>query len=142
MDFDYIRDRLDVQMRYYNERANKFRKEYYAISIALLVLNALIPVLSIAIESGGIIKYVIASISALASVLSGVLLIKNTKETWIVYRTTYERLEKEKMLFTTSSGKYAGETAEDFIANCEAIMENEHSFWKELNQKDLQERRK
>lgn len=129
---DYITNRLDKQMGYYHKKCISLQREYYIISIAIIVINAVIPVLSMGIDSVGVLKYLIASLSSLSSILSSVMLLRKTKETWVEYRSTYEKLKAEKILYETSSGRYQNGAEEDFILVCETIMGSEHNAWKEL----------
>lgn len=133
MKTDYIETRLKGQMDYYSKKSAKSRKEYYWMSTILIVINAIIPVLSIGIESAGMLKYVIAAFSAAATIISSVLLLRKPKDIWVKYRSTYEKLKKEKILFETSSGKYKNGTEEEFILTCEEIMESEHKDWEDLH---------
>ena len=141
MQKNYIETRLKNQMDYYHKKCRKLQREYYWLSGLSIVINAAIPVLSMAVDSVWIMKYVIALLSATVSVLSSFLLLRLTKDTWIKYRTTYEKLKKEMVLFETSSGKYKTATEEDFILACEEIMESEHNTWEALlqNGKDSKE---
>ena len=132
MNTDYIDTRLDSQLEYYRAKCSKLRSEYYWLSGASIVINAVIPILSMGIESAGVLKYIIAVLSASATVMSSILLLRKTKDTWIKYRSTYEKLEKEKVLFENSAGKYETATEKDFILACEEIMESEHNAWEEL----------
>ena len=133
MENSYITNRLDPQMGYYKNKCERLSKEFNWISIITIVINALIPVISMATENGPIVKYVIASASALATILSSVLLLRKTKENWVEYRSTYEKLKREKVLFETKSGIYQTASINDFILNCENIMDAEHNLWKEIN---------
>lgn len=134
MKTDYIEKRLKGQMDYYSKKSAKSRKEYYWMSTILIVINALIPVLSLGIESTGIQKYIVAALGSASTIISSVLLLRKPKDTWIKYRSTYEKLKKEKILFETSSGKYKNGTEEEFILTCEEIMESEHKHWEDLHQ--------
>ena len=134
MKTDYIEKRLKGQMDYYSKKSAKCQKEYYWMSTISIVINAIIPVLSLGIEATGVLKYVIAALSAAASITSSILLLRKPKDTWIKYRSTYEKLKKEKILFETSSGKYKNGNEEDFILTCEEIMESEHKHWEDLHQ--------
>lgn len=127
MKTDYIEKRLKGQMDYYSKKSAKSRKEYYWMSTILIVINALIPVLSLGIESTGIQKYIVAALGSASTIISSVLLLRKPKDTWIKYRSTYEKLKKEKILFETSSGKYKNGTEEEFILTCEEIMESEQN---------------
>ena len=132
MKTDYIDTRLDNQMKYYRTKCSKLRSEYYWLSGVSIVINAVIPILSMGIEFTGVLRYIIAALSASVTVMSSILLLCKTKDTWIKYRSTYEKLKKEKVLFEHSAGKYKTATEKDFILACEEIMESEHNAWEEL----------
>ncbi len=127
---DYMNDRFNQQMQYYNNTCKKLQREFRCLSIISIIVNALIPVLSIAVDSIHIMKYIIASLSALVSISSSILLLNKTKDRWICYRTTYEQLKKEKVLFELGASNYKGKNIQDFAERCEKIMQDEHAFWK------------
>ena len=137
MNFDYIEERLKPQMTYYQQKAISLRKEYYFISYIIIIFNAIIPILTIGLEATGALKYIIACISATVAALSSILLLRGTKELWICFRGTYEKLEKEKTLLLTSSGEYNSQNIELLILNCEKIMESEHNSWEKYNSKNF-----
>ena len=141
MKTDYIEKRLKGQMDYYSKKSAKCRKEYYWMSAILIVINATIPILSLGIESTEIQKYIVAVLGSAATIISSVMLLRKPKDLWIKYRSTNEKLKKEKILFETSSGKYKNGSEEEFILTCEAIMESEHTAWEDLyrNGKDKKE---
>ena len=64
---DYIKNRLEPQMKYYSQKCASLQKEYYALSIISIVVNAIIPIFTIAIDNFFIIKYIIAILSAILS---------------------------------------------------------------------------
>lgn len=127
---DYINERLNQQMQYYKDKCKKLQGEFYSLSIISITVNALIPVLSIAVDSFHLMKYIIALLSALVSISSSILLLKRTKDRWIGYRTTYEQLKKEKILFELGAGSYGDKNIQVFAERCEKIMQDEHSLWK------------
>ena len=133
METNYIENRLKGQMEYYSKKSAKCKQEYYQMSIISIVINAIIPVLSIGLDSTGVLKYIIAALSACTTIISSILLLKKPKDTWIKYRSTYEKLKKEKILFETSSGEYKNKTEQDFILTCEEIMASEHSAWEHFH---------
>lgn len=127
---DYINERLNQQMQYYKDKCKKLQGEFYSLSIISITVNALIPVLSIAVDSIYLMKYIIALLSTLVSISSSILLLKRTKDRWIGYRTTYEQLKKEKILFELGAGSYGDKNIQVFAERCEKIMQDEHSLWK------------
>ena len=127
----YMDTRLDNQLECYRSKYSRLRSEYYWLSGFSIVINVVIPILSMDIESTEVLKYIIATLSAFVTVMSSILLLLKTKDTWIKYRSTCEKLEKEKVLFENSAGKYKTATKKDFILACEEIMESEHNEWEE-----------
>ena len=69
MKTDYIDTRLDNQMKYYRTKCSKLRSEYYWLSGVSIVINAVIPILSMGIEFTGVLRYIIAALSASVTVI-------------------------------------------------------------------------
>lgn len=134
METNYIENRLKNQMDFYYSRSLTLRREYYAISITVIVINALIPVLSITLDVGILSKYLVTIFSELAAVLSSVLLLRKTKDTWLEYQSIYAKLRQEQVLFETRSGKYETATVQDFVKACEDIIQSEQNLWNELKE--------
>ena len=125
-------ERFNSQMNYYKKQSARCQKEYYWMATAVLILNAAVPVLAVSLETEGPLNYIIASLSALGSIFSGILLLRQSKEKWINYRVTRERLKSEKILYETCSGKYENAGEKTFIVACEEIMQAEHEDWEKL----------
>jgi hypothetical protein len=123
MQESYISGRLSDQMKYYSKQCKKLKKIYYVLSILIIFTNAAIPVVTLAVNSVGSVRYIIAILSAIATGFSSLLLLMHPKEKWIEYRNTYELLKKEKALFENHAGKYSSDLTsssnEDFVATCE-----------------------
>lgn len=126
---DYIETRLKPQMDYYSNKCSSLQKEYYRLSLVSIVVNAIIPIFTIATDSFFLVKYIIAVLSAVATITSSILLLRKTKDTWVEYRSTYEQLKREKIMFEMGVGEYSSQDKDRFIINCENIMNNEHSAW-------------
>jgi uncharacterized membrane protein len=126
---DYIETRLKPQMDYYSNKCSSLQKEYYRLSLVSIVVNAIIPIFTMATDSFFLVKYIIAALSAVATITSSILLLRKTKDTWVEYRSTYEQLKREKIMFEMGVGEYSSQDEDRFIMNCENIMNNEHSAW-------------
>ncbi len=130
---DYMEKRLIPQIEYYSKTSRHLQKEYYIISIASTVTMATVPVITIWPDTYGITRYIVAAISALASVLSSVLLIRRTKDNWIEYRVTSEMLQSELAVFKATAGEYQMQDHRPrfalFVERCERIMQSERSGW-------------
>ena len=123
---------LHDKMGYYRWMSKKSQKEYYAMSIIVIISNTVVAVLANSIESDSPIKYVITAFGMIAAILSGILMLRQSKETWIKCHITHRKLMSEKILFETGSGIYSNGTAEDFILTCEKIMMDEHETWERI----------
>lgn len=132
MESNYISERLQGQMNYYKGKCKALKREYYVLSIISIVANALIPIFTIFIETSVFAKYVIASLSAVSTVLCSILLLRKTKEKWTEYRITYEQLKYEKVMYTSGVGIYNNGDEKIFIEKCESIMCKEHNSWFDL----------
>lgn len=132
MECRYISERLDGQMKYYKNRCKSLKYEYYTLSIIVIIATAIIPIFTIAVDAISILKYVVAALSAIATILNSILLLRKTKEKWTEYRVTYEQLKHEKTMFTSGVGKYCNGDECAFIEACENIMCSEHKVWYDL----------
>ena len=99
MKTNYIETRLDDQMAYYRKKCASAQKEYFWMSTASIVINAVVPVLAMGGDVATWLRYIIAGLSAAASIISSIILLRKPKDIWIEYRSTYEKLKKEKILF-------------------------------------------
>lgn len=140
MEQEYVKNRLSGQMKYYKEKCASLKKEYYILSAANIILLALIPVVTLAADKFTPIKYIIASMSATASILSSILLLHRTKDKWLEYRSTYEQLKSEEAKYSFHIGIYADKEEKErdhlFMERCEDIMEREHTDWKARMKQD------
>ena len=130
---DYIKERLNKQIEYYGRKGRALRKEYYILSTINLVILGFIPLLTLISDTCLLAKYIIAALSSLASILSSYLLLHNTKDSWLEYRSTSEHLKTELELYLCGAGLYGqlpkNEQESVLVENCEKIMETEHSSW-------------
>ena len=132
---EYIKDRLDDQISWYDKKSgfNQKRYKFYKVSEALLAIS--IPVLSgfSTIEGWGWLIYVVAVIGGLITLITIIPSLNKYHENWVEYRLTSEVLKREKYLFLTSSGKYkaAKNNFSTLVESAEGIMSNENEKWRE-----------
>ena len=79
-------------------------------------------------------KFAVAIAAAIASILSSVLYLHNSKENWVEFRTICESLKSEKEKYIHSVSVYGQELSQQsrdslFIENCEAMMQEERANW-------------
>lgn len=133
----YVSTRLAPQMEYYKKQCKKLKREFYVLSIIVIVANAIVPILTLALELHVIVKFVIATLSAVSTAISSISLLRKPKEKWVTYRWTYERLKREKFLFEARAGLYKNGCEADFVENCESIIDAEYTLWKTSNTAEL-----
>lgn len=135
MQDDYIESRLNPQIEYYDKKSVHCHKEHDALSIIGIVLTASIPPLTLLSEVAPVIKFAVAIAGAVASILSSVLYLHNSKENWVEFRTICESLKSEKEKYIHSVSVYGQEPSQQnrdaiFIETCEAMMQKEHASWR------------
>lgn len=134
METNYLENRLKPQIEYYSEKSKKLKIEYQSMSFTSIIIMALIPVFTLLSAEFESMKYIIAFLSAIASILSAALLLRHSQENWIAYRTTCEALKAECEKYTYSALPYhEGSDVErnrKLVEACEEIMRNEHNEWK------------
>lgn len=130
---DYIQIRLLPQIQYYSKSSRRMQNEYYALSILNIVLTAAVPIILMLPETVTSAKYISASISAIASIFSSILLIRGTRDNWIEYRTASEALKSELAAFKAKSAVYqkldCNMRFSLFVERCESIMHAERTGW-------------
>lgn len=129
---NYISERLEPQIKWYDEKSISCNKNYKRLSIATLILTALIPVLVVFADFFPIlIKILIALSGSAATVIGGIISLCKYQDLWIKYRNTCETLKKELYLFRTQSGCYTNCKISEtiFISNCENIISSENDYW-------------
>ena len=128
-EFDYLTERLDDQITWYDRKSGINQKNYKRLEQLRLALAVSIPVLTLLIEIG-IMKYIIAAIGALIAFLEGINQVYNYKELWTKYRTTAEALKREKLLYLTKTAPYTQEKRLNLlIERSERIMGAENNSW-------------
>lgn len=139
---DYIRDRVDDQIDWYDKKSKKAQNWYKGIQIVEIISAAAIPIIVPYVSTGNWASLVTAILGALIAVLESFCRLYKFHENWIQYRTTAELLKYHKYLYQTNSAPYNNqeETTENlFVRNIEAIISSENNTWKALNTNTKQE---
>ena len=135
----YLKERVNDQPRFYEDRANKTKRRYYFMQIAVIILGLTIPVAVNFPKVWGSgpnttdltiqFQVVVTLMSLTLASLNGLLNFMKYGDLWLSYRMTEEFLKHEKYLYLTSSGKYSeGKGAfPKFVETIETIVSSEHS---------------
>ena len=135
---EYIKDRLDHQIIWYDKKAGKMQRAYKFWQALKLITALLIPISALFIESAKDDVFcwtiTIAILAALVLLIEGLQKLYDYKDLWKKYRTTAEQLRSQKIRFQTESGGYntAKYPFKQLVARCESIMSDEVSAWDDL----------
>lgn len=139
----YINDRLDDQIKYYDLKSIEYKKKHENISLATIIISALIALVPAFIDilpnCKGIITFLSALLAATITVLQAIDKLKKYNDLFYQFRMTCEKLKQEKELYLYQSGEYkrTDEMTNEqlFVERCERIMATENGTWAQLNEK-------
>ena len=137
----YMTDRVDHQLKYYENAANKAKKTHVRMQTSIIVLGLLVPVvINLPSEWGplgdvqALIKGAVTVLSLTLAMLTGLANFRKNGDLWLTFRRTEELLKHEKYLFLTDSGPYYNneKAANDFVETIESIISAEHNKFRTL----------
>ena len=139
---EYLNHRVEDQLSYYSAKSRQNKNNYLLLKISQLIAAALLPFFSIFLaQPDSNIKYVVAFLGTLVTILEGVLAVGKYHEKWVTYRGTAETLKQEKFLFLMQAGSYAGPGAiERFVNRVEFVLGKENSGWQQMIVKENKEK--
>ncbi|MGM5471295.1 DUF4231 domain-containing protein [Flavobacteriaceae bacterium LMO-SS05] len=142
---DYISQRLDDQINWYEGKSSVCQKKHKLWQVIKITAALSITTLSLwsSVEDE-IVKFslwffeinmpqIIGIIAAFIVFIESFVKIYDYEKLWIQYRTASEKLKREKLLFETRTNPY--HTSDAFsilVQHCEAIMQNEVQGWVEM----------
>lgn len=137
----YLTERVDGQLRYYEQAANKAKRTHMAMQTTIIILGILVPVIvniptqwGATLDVGPYMKVVITILSLSLALFTGIANFRKFGDLWLTYRMTEELLKTERYLFLTGSGRYAGaaDPFSEFVQAIEAIVSSEHVKFREI----------
>ena len=136
---EYIKQRLDDQIKWYSAKSSVYQKKYKYWQVIKIVVALSITVLTLWLVDGvELLKFIIGILGAFIVFIESFVTIFNYKELWVEYRKTSERLKREKLLFQTKTDPYnIQESFGLLVQRCESIMQNENQDWEQsMNKKE------
>ena len=128
---DYLKNRLEDQIDWYNKKSSKNQKMYKGLQLVSIVVAVCIPFFSLL--DPPFLKYVVGAMGVLLAVFTAMTSLYKYQENWIAYRTASESLIKEKFLFTTGTAPYNRENPFNLLVErVEGLLSQENSSWAEL----------
>lgn len=127
----YIIDRLDPQIEWYEKKAVFSQRCYKYLSVTeILLVLGIIPT-ALFMENETAVRSLTILASSLVSVFFAIQKLFKFQENWVNYRQTVELLKSEKSLALARAGIYSNtDNAYTLLAErAEAIMTKEHNKW-------------
>ena len=133
---DYLKNRLEDQITWYNSKSLKNQRMFRGLQLVTIVSAACIPFFTGYLSEAIYIKYVVGILGVLVAVLTAINSLYKFPENWIAYRTICESLIHEKYLYMTSSKPYHGkESFNVLVQRVEMLISKENSSWVKLTKK-------
>ena len=133
---EYIKERVENQIKWYSGKSSTCQKKYKVWQVIKVIAALLITTLSLWAEEelfGVKMTYVVAILGAFIIFIESFIKIYDYKKLWVQYRMASENLNREKLYFETKSEPYDGsEPFKLFVQNCENIMKGENQGWEEI----------
>ncbi len=134
-DADYIKDRLENQISWYDRRSARSKTWFYALSLGQAIVASAIAIVSAVSEKPDrSVLVVLATMGGITAVTTSVLGLLKFQEDWLSYRSTCEALKKEKFFFLACAGPYTDETKrfETLVERVESLISREHTSWAQM----------
>lgn len=133
----YVTHRIEEQINYYEKQSSRNKKMYYRISVATIILNAMIPIVSLFLPAADIVtKLTITLLSSAATVLTSIQALSGAKDLWTKYRNNASHLTASLHQYYAHTGAFADKTPEEAFqllsAVCESKMEEEYQQWAQI----------
>jgi hypothetical protein len=131
----YLKDRVDGQIGWMEQKALNNQKTYKALRTASLIASVLIPLLAgYAEKFGTSLTITIGALGAVVAICQGLLAINRNHENWTEYRITAEVLKREKLFYETKTVPYECDNRFGiFVENIEKILSGENKNWIQNN---------
>jgi Protein of unknown function (DUF4231) len=130
----YIEQRLDDQIAWYDRKSQRNQQAYRYLKIFELAAASAIPLLTGLIKPDTPWHIVVGILGALIAVCSGVAGMFKFHELWIEYRAVTEALRHQKFLFLTRARPYHESNAFPvLVETVEGILAKENASWRSFN---------
>jgi hypothetical protein len=128
---DYVKERLDDQLKWHGSKARENKKKFEILQIIIIVTGALVPIVSTAVPAGDWLRIISSVLGGIIVIAMSLSQLHKYQENWILYRTTAELLKKEKYLYLNCAGNYSGldldEKKKSLVERVELIVSSETS---------------
>ena len=134
---NYMKERVESQVHYYESKSALNKKYYLFFKISQLTAATLLPFFSVFLSDYLWMKYMIAFLGSMVTILEGVMATGKYHEKWVMYRGTAETLRQETYLFLMKAGTYNEKDAmQQFVTKVEFSLGKENMGWQQMIVKD------
>ena len=134
---NYMKERVESQVHYYESKSALNKKYYLFFKISQLTAATLLPFFSVFLSDYLWMKYIIAFLGSMVTILEGVMATGKYHEKWVMYRGTAETLRQETYLFLMKAGTYSEKDAmQQFVTKVEFSLGKENMGWQQMIVKD------
>ncbi len=125
----YVTDRYEDQVKWYDKKATKNKRAYEFIQWGVIVFSTITPVLILIGNTRQ--RWLAAIVAFLVAVGTSLLKAFKYQENWIHYRTTCELLKKEIHYFKAGIDDYKKSTDPKglFVERVEDLISRENTLW-------------
>lgn len=118
-------------MNYYDTRSKWYKKIYYTGTIIKLIAVASVPIMELAVQSGGEVNWQVVGAGAIALFCESLLDKIKAKEKYLSYRNVCEKLSSEQRMYKSKCDRYSGKHANSkYVKRVEGIIAAENKDWK------------
>lgn len=126
---EYIRNRLDNQIQWYDKKSQSHQKWYKFLQILELTAGFSIPIFTtLKIDC---FEVWVTICSGLILLSEGLIALYNHQNNWIDYRKTSELLKHEKYMHSTNTGVYSNKAVpfKLLVERVETLISSENINW-------------
>jgi uncharacterized membrane protein len=126
---NYLESRVDKDFEWYIKYANFYK--YLHVSSKILILTASVTITVLTSQNFDEKNLIIAILSALIILISGMSELLKFKEQWKEFRITADTIRSERLLFETKTDPYnANNSFNIYVKNHEMIVREEQKNWR------------
>lgn len=136
---DYLLSRVFPMMDFYSRSAAKNKRDYYVYSIFSIILNGVIPVVTLFGDGFGfstIVKVIITTLSSISGILMALNTLKKPRENWIKHKSCLEKMHRTVNMFFMRTGEFDvehGNLRRVLFDLIEGIVNEENEWTANLN---------
>jgi len=132
---DYVSERVDPQITYFEKAANKAKRWHQWSAIFIAIVAGAIPVVAVLVTDQTVQRGLSAILGASVVVIQATRTTKRWHEDWLLFRTAEETIRSEKMLYLTRTADYASDERDSlFVTRIEKILSTSHGTFTETHQ--------